>query len=30
MKQPCTATPLSKAMSMGGGHGKSLRKPLSE
>jgi hypothetical protein len=30
MKQPYTAAPLSKTLSMGGGHGKSLRKPLSE
>jgi hypothetical protein len=30
MKQPCAAAPLSKALGMGGGHGTSLRKPLSE
>jgi hypothetical protein len=30
MKQPCTKAPLSKILSIGGGHGKSLRKPLSE
>ena len=30
LKQPRTAAPLSKGSKMGGGHGKSLRRPLSE